>query len=318
MAQALQAKISWNHIGLAASVTIISVSAFILLHLLRELNVEAVAEALRATPPRNVMAAVVFVLCAYATLTFYDWFALRMLGACQIPYGVAAFTGATSYAIGHGIGAMVFAAAAIRYRIYSRWGLGVVDVAKMCFLTGLTFWLGNVTAVGLALTFVPEVASAMDQLPPSANRALGVAVLAAVAAYVTWVWQKPRILGRNGWSVTLPAGWLSVLQIAIGLVDLGCCSLVMYLLMPSSPGIDFISLAVIVVCGTLLGFASHAPGAIGILDVAMLIALPSFNSAELVATLLLYRILYFVAPFLLALVAMAAREAYLQLHQDSR
>jgi len=46
----------------------------------------------------------------------------------------------------------------------------------------------------------------------------------------------------------------------------------------------------------LLGFASHAPGAIGALDAAMLIGLPGFDPAALIATLLLYRLLYFVAP----------------------
>ena len=74
----------------------------------------------------------------------------------------------------------------------------------------------------------------------------------------------------------------------------------MYLLMPGLPAVDFIPLAVIVIFGTLLGFASHAPGAIGALDAAMLIGLPAFDRAELIATLLLYRLLYFVAPFALA------------------
>jgi hypothetical protein len=86
----------------------------------------------------------------------------------------------------------------------------------------------------------------------------------------------------------------------------------MYLLMPDAPAIDFISLAVVVVIGTLIGFASHAPGAIGALDVAMLVGLPGFDQAELVATLLLYRLLYFVAPFAIALAGLAAREAYMR------
>jgi uncharacterized membrane protein YbhN (UPF0104 family) len=89
----------------------------------------------------------------------------------------------------------------------------------------------------------------------------------------------------------------------------------MYLLMPSLPAVDFVPLAVIVVFGTLLGFLSHAPGSLGALDATMLIGLPAFDRAELVATLLLYRLLYFVAPFALALVALGLREAYIYFRQ---
>jgi glycosyltransferase 2 family protein len=107
---------------------------------------------------------------------------------------------------------------------------------------------------------------------------------------------------------------MTLLQIGIGLTDLTCCSLVMYLLLPAVPSIDFIPLSVVVVFGTLLGFASHAPGAIGALDAVMLIALPTFDRAGLVATLLLYRLLYFVAPFGLALAGLGIREARMHLH----
>ena len=44
----------------------------------------------------------------------------------------------------------------------------------------------------------------------------------------------------------------------------------------------------------------------------MLIGLPTFDRAELVATLLLYRLLYFVAPFAIALTGLGLREAYVQ------
>jgi glycosyltransferase 2 family protein len=210
---------------------------------------------------------------------------------------------------------MVVASAAIRFRIYSRWGLGLGDIARICFIAGLTFWLGNVTALGIGMAYMPDAARAVDQIPLWGNQAIGIVALSALSAYLIWVWSKTRVLGRKGTGVTLPSGSMTLLQIGIGLADLSCCSLVMYLLMPSLPAIDFVPLAVIVIFGTLLGFASHAPGAIGALDAAMLIGLPTFDRAELVATLLLYRLLYFVAPFALALAALGLREAYIHFRQ---
>ena len=54
----------------------------------------------------------------------------------------------------------------------------------------------------------------------------------------------------------------------------------MYLLMPAHPAIDFMSLAVVFILATLLGFASHAPGSIGVFDAAMLVALPEFGRSS--------------------------------------
>ena len=310
-------QISWNKIGIALSATIVLISALVLSYRLRDLDWAAVATAVRAVSHTRVAGAGFFVACGYVTLALYDWFALRTIGARQVPLRIAALAGATSYAIGHGLGAMVFASAAIRFRIYSEWGLSVIDIGKICFIAGLTFWLGNITALGIGMATVPEAAGAVDRIPPWVNQAIGIAALSALAIYLMWVWRKTRVLGRTSASVTLPSGSMTLLQIGIGLADLSCCSLVMYLLMPSLPVVDFVPLAVIVVFGTLLGFASHAPGAIGALDAAMLIGLPTFDPTDLVATLLLYRLLYFVAPFGLALAGLAAREAYVYFRQPA-
>jgi len=43
------------------------------------------------------------------------------------------------------------------------------------------------------------------------------------------------------------------------------------------------------VSATLLGFASHAPGSLGVFDAAMLVALPQIDKEELVAGLLVFR-----------------------------
>jgi glycosyltransferase 2 family protein len=68
---------------------------------------------------------------------------------------------------------------------------------------------------------------------------------------------------------------------------------------------------VVFILATLLGFASHAPGSIGVFDAAMLVALPQFGREQLLATLVVFRILYFVIPFATAITIMGARELWL-------
>jgi uncharacterized membrane protein YbhN (UPF0104 family) len=310
-ARFIDQKIGWNRIGLVLSLVIIVAAATVLYRMLRGIQFAEVMVALKATEISDVLLAGLFVTLGYFTLTFYDLFALRAIGANHVPYRVAATAGFTSYSIGHNVGASVFTGGAVRYRVYSAWGLTAIDVAKICFIAGLTFWLGNVTVLGLGIAYEPQAASAIDQLPPWINRVIAFLALGGLAAYVAWVWVKPRVIGRADWVVTLPGGPLTLIQIAIGIVDLSFCALAMWVLLPDDPHIDFIKLAVVFVSATLLGFASSSPGGLGVFDAAMLVALIEFDKEHLVAGLLLFRLLYYVIPFALSLVILGIRELWL-------
>jgi len=296
-----------HKLGVAISVTIIGIACYVLYHMLRGIDVHEVVEAIKRTEPHEIALAALFVAAGYFTLTFYDLFAVRAIGH-SIPYRINALAAFTSYSIGHNVGASVFTGGAVRYRIYSAWGLNAIDVAKICFLAGLTFWLGNAAVLGLGISYHPEAAASIDQLPASLNRFLALIIILALVAYVVWVWTKPRIFGRGPWSVTLPGGPLTLLQIAIGIVDLGFCALAMYVLVPDEPNLGFVVVAVIFVSATLLGFASHSPGGLGVFDAAMLVGLWQMDREELLAGMLLFRVLYYLVPFVLSVILLTFRE----------
>jgi hypothetical protein len=275
---------------------------------LQGVEVNKVLNAMATVEHRDVMLAAVFVAAGYFTLTFYDLFALRTIGRNEVPYRVAALAAFTSYSIGHNVGASVFTGGAVRYHVYSAWGLSAVEVAKICFIAGFTFWLGNATVLGMGIAYEPEAAANIDQLPAWFNRTLGIGMLIVLASYVVWVWRAPRMIGRDNWEVRLPGGPLTLLQIFIGIVDLTCCALAMYMLVPNEPYYDFVTIAVIFIAATLLGFISHSPGGLGVFDATMLLALWEYDREELLAGLLLFRLLYYITPFVLALMVLGIRE----------
>ena len=306
-------RIGWKRLGIAASLLIVAFAITTLVRTLKGVDTGVILVALTEIPHGHIALAALCVICAFCTLTFYDFFALRTIGKKHVPYRIAALSSFTSYSIGHNIGATVFTGGAIRFRIYSDYSLNAIDVAKICFLSGLTFWLGNTFVLGIGMALHPWAASAMDQLPPAINRLIALGCIAAIIAYLVWLTlgENRRELGQNGWKVVLPSARLTLLQILIGVVDLGFCALAMYLLMPAQPSIDFVSLAVVFILATLLGFASHAPGSLGVFDAAMLVALPEFGKEQLVATLVVFRILYFLIPFSIAISIMGTRELWL-------
>jgi hypothetical protein len=315
LARFFQEKIGWSRIGVLLSLAIIGFAAVVLFHMLREVEPHQVMAAVKATKPYQIAAAALFVAGGYITLTFYDWFALRTIGRDEIPYRVAALAGFTSYSIGHNIGATVFTGGAVRYRIYSGYGLDAVEVAKICFIAGLTFWLGNATVLGLGVLHSPQAATPIDRLPAWLNRDLAIGILLVLASYIVWVWSAPRVIGQREWQVRLPDGPSTLVQIVIGIFDLGCCAMAMYMLLPTSQDIGFVELVVVFVSATLLGFASHAPGGLGVFDAAMLVALWQYDKEDVLAGLLLFRLLYYLSPFVIALAILGVREIWLSLRR---
>src|SRR5215470_6373646 len=296
-----------HKVGVVISVTVIGIACYVLYHMLRGINVDEVIQAIKDTEPHQIALAALFVAAGYFTLTFYDLFATRAIGH-NVPYKINALAAFTSYSIGHNVGASVFTGGAVRYRIYSAWGLNAIDVAKICFLAGLTFWLGNAAVLGLGITYHPEAAASIDQLPVWLNRIVAIAIILGLFAYVGWVWSQPRNVGRGPWSVRLPGGPLTLLQIMIGIVDLGFCALAMYVLVPDEPNLGFVVVAVIFVSATLLGFASHSPGGLGVFDAAMLVGLWQMDREDLLAGMLLFRLLYYIVPFVISVILLTFRE----------
>jgi glycosyltransferase 2 family protein len=300
-----------HRFGVAISITVIAVACYVLYHMLRGIDTNEVLEAIKGTEPRQIALAALFVAAGYFTLTFYDLFAVRTIGHSHVPYRINALAAFTSYSIGHNVGASVFTGGAVRYRIYSAWGLNAIDVAKICFLAGLTFWLGNAAVLGIGIAYHPEAAASIDQLPPWLNRTAAFAIIVALVAYVVWVWTQPRVVGRGPWTVTLPGGPLTLLQICIGIIDLGFCALAMYVLVPDEPNLGFIVVAVIFVSATLLGFASHSPGGLGVFDAAMLVGLWQMDREDLLGGMLLFRLLYYISPFVISVILLTLREVIL-------
>ncbi len=160
----LREKHVFHKLGLLVSLTIIAIACYVLYRMLHNLDFGKLITALQAKSYQSIALAMLFVAAGYFTLTFYDLFALRTIGRTDVPYRIAALAGFTSYSIGHNVGASALTGGAVRYRVYSAWGLNAVDVAKVCFIAGLTFWLGNAAVLGLGISYHPE-AAARDRPP---------------------------------------------------------------------------------------------------------------------------------------------------------
>ena len=295
--------------GALVSVAIAAGAVFALTRALKHVRYDEVFAIIRSTDFSVLALSLMLVTASYGSITLYDWLALHTMGRKDVPYRVAALASFTSYPIAHGIGAVALVSPVIRYRIYSNNGLTAFGVANICFLTGLTFWLGNMTALGFSLFYEPAAISVIDHLSPAVNRGLALVLLGAVGAFLLWSWLFPRRLGRSSWLVQLPSGPLVLVQIVVGLLDLTAAALAMYVLLPPSLDIGLFRLMAVFIAATLFGFASHAPAGLGVFDATILIGLGGESREQLLAALLMFRFLYHFVPLSLAVVLFGCVEA---------
>ena len=198
----------------------------------------------------------------------------------------------------------------VRYWLYSRAGLRASAVASLTIIAGVTFWLGMALIVGVGLIFRAEAISRLDHLTPAINIAAGLGLVGTLSAYLIWVSIAPRRRKIQGLRLELPGLRLTSGQMVLGVTDLGAASGTLFVLLPAHHGLDYFTFATIYSFASILGIASHAPGGIGVFEATMLNTVPAPSEEALLASLLLFRVIYYLAPFVLALAFLGANESF--------
>jgi hypothetical protein len=282
-------------------------SVAVLWLVLQEIDTAEVLGALSATPREALWAAAAFTALSYLLLTFYDALALRKLGLA-VPYRTTALASYTSFAISFTLGFPLVTAGTVRYWIYSGRGLRPGEVAKLTLIVGLTFWLGMAVVLGACLIYAAPALASLARATPLAMQAIGVAVLGIVAGYLVWVRGGRRGVSIKGWRLEMPGARLSLAQILIGVGDVCAAAAVLYVLLPAGHGLPFEVFLAIYVFAAAVGIVSHLPGGVGAFEATMLIGLASLPREPVLGALLLFRLIYYVAPFMLALALLGLYE----------
>jgi uncharacterized membrane protein YbhN (UPF0104 family) len=227
-----------------------------------------------------------------------------------VPYRSTALASFTSYAISFTLGFPLITAGTVRYWIYSQAGLSAGKVASLTIIAGVTFWLGMALVVGVGLTFDATAIAEINHLEPQINMLIGAGILGALLTYLVWVSRGHRRTRLQGFRLELPGFWLTLGQMALGVIDLCAAAGVLYVLLPSHADLDYLTFVATYVFGCILGIASNAPGGIGVFEATMLKTIPVASPSALLASLLLFRVIYYLVPFVLALALLGTNESF--------
>ncbi|GIX00970.1 MAG: hypothetical protein KatS3mg111_4302 [Pirellulaceae bacterium] len=97
---------------------------------------------------------------------------------------------------------------------------------------------------------------------------------------------------------------IAISQTGVAAADFLCASAALYVLLPSDVSISFLSFTAIFLLAIIVALISHVPGGLGVLELVLITMLPH-STHGLVATLLAYRVIYYLFPLVLAVVSVA-------------
>jgi phosphatidylglycerol lysyltransferase len=255
----------------------------------------------------QVLTAVVFALASYASLTLYDAIALRIVGR-SLPYRRVALISFIASAVGSNLGLSSLSAGSVRMRAYTSERLSAGEVALVQGLATATFALGAGALLGMSSLLGAGRAASLLHVSGWAARLSGACLLGMLSVYVLCTALFRRPFRIRDWSLRLPSAPMTLGQIAVGALDICCAAGCLYALLPATTGAGPAAFVGSFVLAITLGALSNVPGGLGVLESALLLLLPAVDPADLLGAVVVFRAVYYVAPFGIALCVLGAQE----------
>lgn len=250
---------------------------------------EVIAALARWSPGQLLLAAAASA-ASFVVVAGVELLGLRWLRS-EIAPGAVLKVSLIANGLAHTLGAALLVGAAIRARLYARRGVDLATVAAATLYQSASFGLGLGALMGVALVSQAE----------GRTRLLGCLLLVGVAGYALACAVVRALLHFGSRRIRLPTFAHAIGQILLGLLDNALAVAVLWALLPD-PAPSFFAFVDAYVLAYVGGAASGVPGGVGVFEAAVTRLSPDMARAGLAAALLGFRLLFYVAPLIVAAV----------------
>lgn len=282
--------------------------AYLLYTQARSVEWDEVMATLRRRPPQGLLIAAALAAGSYALYSCFDLLGRHTTGH-RLSTRQVMLINFISYAFNLNMGALV-GGVAFRYRLYSRFGLDASVTTRVVIMSMLTNWLGYLLLAGLAFWWVPVSPPADWKLGTLGLRVLGFALFATAVAYLLLcAFARRRTWTVRGHEVILPSLRLALLQLVMSSINWLLIAGTVFTLLEQK--IAFPAVLEVLLVAAVAGVITHVPAGLGVLEVVFVVLLSNqMPKSELLAALLAYRAIYYLAPLAVATLAYLLVEAH--------
>ncbi|RJF87523.1 bifunctional lysylphosphatidylglycerol flippase/synthetase MprF [Oleomonas cavernae] len=294
--------------GPILAVGVLAMALFVLHRMAQEIHIHEIKAAILNTPLWHILLAIAFTGVSFMALAAYDVLAVRSSVDGPVDLKTAAFAGAAGYAVSNALGFPIMTGGSVRYRLYSAAGLNVADISRVVTIAWATFWLGTGLVVGIVLAIDPGGVARVTGLGRGICLAIALALLAVIGGFVAWVSTGDRTLNLFSFSIAMPDRRTVLAQLAAGAIDFVTAGATLYVLLPHAVAPNIASFAVVYAAALTAGIIAHTPGGLGVFEATLITGLGLAGTPQVLGSLILYRVIYYVLPLLLAALSLAGVE----------
>lgn len=283
----------------SVALVLVAVVGALLARELRDMNYADVLTSLGRLGSKQLLLAFATTILAYTALATYDLLAVWQSSASISPARTM-LTSFISYAFNFNLGSLV-GAVAMRLRLYGRFGASKKEIGGIMLFCIVTGWIGfSLLAGGVFLAAPPELPERFG-LKEAAVRPLGVLGLAVAATYVALCRLKTRPLRFKDWTFKLPHPRIAALQLLIGGIYWSLAAWTIFQLLPADSDVSYAKVLGIYLIAAIAALMAHIPAGLGVLEGTFVVLLaPSVPKADVLATMLAFRGVFYLAPLALA------------------
>jgi uncharacterized membrane protein YbhN (UPF0104 family) len=292
--------------GLLASALALALVVGALDFVFRGLSLAELEAAVLRQPRLRLFACLGLTAASFACLALYDVVGVHVAARGRVRTGLALLAGATSAAVANTLGFHAVSGSAVRAHLYLPAGLTGTEVARVVSMSWLSLVAGNMTMLAGA-----ELWQAATGADPAWHATLGVGLEGLLLLWLAWLVRGPREIALGRLRLPLPPASLALMLMALGAVESGTAIGALYVLLPADLAPPFDVFAVGCIAAVILGVLSHAPGGLGIFEASMTAILAGRGRPDLLAALLLFRLLYNLLPFALSVLALGMRSGWM-------
>ncbi len=296
----------FKNISSLIGICLFGAAVVVIHHEMRGYHLHDIIRQFGLIPHGDLATAIALTILNYLVLTGIDALGLRYVQH-PLAYHKLAVASFIGYVFSNSV--TVIGGGAARYRVYSTLGVCANEVAELVLFCGLTFWLGFFTVAGAVFVLQPHEAWQQIHFPFGSVRILGAVFLAVTAAYLTGTGLRRRPLVIRGWDLRVPSLAISSGQIAISCVDWLLAAGVLYVLLPHAVHTGFGKFLGVFAMAQAAGLLSYVPAGLGVFETVFLLSFAGAgDTAAITASLLLYRLVYYILPLILASVLLTIHE----------
>jgi uncharacterized membrane protein YbhN (UPF0104 family) len=294
-------------LGAAVPLLLLTGAAVVLHGELRDHSAREIVAQLRSFPPLRLVLALAATVLGYLALAGYDALSLAALER-WLPFRRVVYAAFLGYAFANSLPLSIVTGAAVRYRLYSQWGIARADAARVVTLNTVTYAVGLLASAGLAFAVQPMLVPGFLRLRLHTVRPLGSACLVVVAVYLGWSARPGGALRIGRWELPRPTLGRALAQIGVSGADWVLSGAALYVLLPHR--LPFHVFFAVFLLGQIAGLVAQVPAGLGVFEAVMLWGLqPALSTPAIVIGLVGYRLVYFLLPLLLATAIWVVREA---------